>query len=194
MENHSLEKIFMKPSTKNLCQRKWNKYSEPTSPMKLNFMSFVVNDCKDNLICYRKMNFNQINKSIDILAILTRSSPFNVWSNKFGFCSMSNLLNLVKVRCSMSICPKPKKECLSLIAKIWTRSSSFYVRKMMFKFVRCSIKWYSNWWITTKFYFFSLRNQFFNWNFLLGACFVKVIVRFRSFGHPPIKTALFMTP
>ena len=38
---------------------------------------------------------------------------------------------------------KPKIGCSSSITNKWTRSSSFDVRKMMFEFVRCSIKWCS---------------------------------------------------
>ena len=38
---------------------------------------------------------------------------------------------------------KPKIGCSSSITNRWTRSSSFDVRKMMFEFVRCSIKWCS---------------------------------------------------
>ena len=38
---------------------------------------------------------------------------------------------------------KPKIGCSSSITNRWTRSSSFNVRKMMFEFVRCSIKWCS---------------------------------------------------
>ena len=45
--------------------------------------------------------------------------------------------------CSMSVCLKPKFRCLSSIINRWTCSRSFDVRKMMFKFVRCSIKWRS---------------------------------------------------
>ena len=40
-----------------------------------------------------------------------------------------------------SFSSKPKIGCSSSITNIWTCSSSFDVQKMMFKFVRCSIKW-----------------------------------------------------
>ena len=39
---------------------------------------------------------------------------------------------------------KPKLGCSSSITNRWTGLSSFKVRTMMFKFVRCSIKWCSN--------------------------------------------------
>ena len=43
----------------------------------------------------------------------------------------------------MSVSLKPKFRCLSSIINIWSRSSSFNVRKMMVEFVQCSIKWCS---------------------------------------------------
>ena len=77
----------------------------------------------------------------------TRSSPFDVRKNDVRVCSMNNLVNLVKgfwVWCLMSVCSKPKFRCSSLIINRWTCSSLLNVQKMMFEFVRCSIKWCSN--------------------------------------------------
>ena len=43
----------------------------------------------------------------------------------------------------MSVRSKAKIRCSSSITKRWTHSSQFDVPKMMFNFVRCSIKWCS---------------------------------------------------
>ena len=42
----------------------------------------------------------------------------------------------------MFVCSKSKIGCSSSITNRWTRSSSFDVQKMMFKFDWCSMKWY----------------------------------------------------
>ena len=48
------------------------------------------------------------------------------------------------VRSFMFDCSKPNMWCSSSITKRWTRLSLFDVQKMMFVFVWCSIKWFSN--------------------------------------------------
>ena len=84
---------------------------------------------------------------------------------------------------------KPKIGCSSSIANKWTRSSSFDVRKMMFEFDRCSIKWCSthHWKLVTLFtkdfqkpnYLgFShsfLEFRFWKWAFLVFRCFINVL-------------------
>ena len=62
--------------------------------------------------------------------------------NYVRVCLMSNLVNLtIALLGSMFIPLKPKIGCSSSITNRWTCSCSFDVRKMMFEFVRCSIKW-----------------------------------------------------
>ena len=71
---------------------------------------------------------------------LTRSSSFDVWKTNVWVCSISNLVNLVKVLLNLKFDHlKPKVGCSSSITNRWTRSSLFNVGKLMFEFDRCSI-------------------------------------------------------
>ena len=75
----------------------------------------------------------------------TRSRQFNVRKNDVLVCSMINSLILVKafyIWCLTSVRWKPKFRCLISIINRWTHSSMFDVRKIMFAFVRCSLKWF----------------------------------------------------
>ena len=76
----------------------------------------------------------------------TCSSSFDVRKNDVRDCSISSLVNLVKALLGLIFdfrLFEAKIRCLSSIIKRWTCSSSFDVRKMMFEFDRCSIKWCS---------------------------------------------------
>ena len=70
-------------------------------------------------------------------------SIFNGRKNDVWVCSMNNLVKAFWVRCLMFVLLRQKFKCSSSIINRWTRSSLFNVQKMMFKFVRCLIKWCS---------------------------------------------------
>ena len=87
-----------------------------------------------------------------------------VWCSKndVGVCSMNNLVNLVKdflVRYLMSVCSKPKFRCSSSIINRWTCSGLLMFEKLMFEFVRCSIKWCS----THRYFLLVLCGLFYVW-------------------------------
>ena len=65
------------------------------------------------------------------------NSMKNSWKCKIANDGSNNVRSLMFDR------SKPKIRCSSSITNRWTRSSLFNVRKMMFEFIRCTIKWCS---------------------------------------------------
>ena len=129
--------------------------SPPKTSMICTFVILIINytfsklwlklKVSDGLNYVGSLMFNRSKPKMGCLNSITNRwiclDSFNIQKNDVRVSFMCNLINLVKTLLgSMFVRWKPKIECSISIINRWAHSSLFDVQKIIFGFVRCSIK------------------------------------------------------